>query len=57
TILANATRGTCQAVIRLKIPLRSETVVNLPEAWALAPTEELLSQLERLLGDRAATLG
>ena len=28
TILANATRGDCQAVLRLKIPQRSETVVN-----------------------------
>ncbi len=57
TILANAVRGNCQAVIRLKIPMRSETVVTLPEAWALSPTEDLLNRLERLLGDRAATLG
>jgi DNA polymerase-3 subunit alpha len=57
TILANATRGNCQAVIRLKIAQRSETVVHLPEAWALAPTEDLLTRLERLFGDRVATLG
>ncbi len=56
TILANATRGNCQAVIRLKIPLRSETFVFLPDAWDLSPTEDLLTRLERLFGDRVATL-
>jgi DNA polymerase-3 subunit alpha len=56
TILANAVRGNCTAVIRLKIPQRSETVVALPEAWAVSPTEELLTHLERLFGDRVATL-
>ncbi|HEU4726881.1 MAG TPA: DNA polymerase III subunit alpha, partial [Kofleriaceae bacterium] len=56
TILANATRGNCQAVLRLKIPQRSETVVTLPDAWAVAPTEELLTRLERLFGERVTTL-
>jgi DNA polymerase III subunit alpha len=56
TILANATRGHCQAVLRLKIPRRSETVVTLPDAWAVAPTEDLLTRLERLFGDRVTTL-
>jgi len=56
TILANATRGNCTAVLRLKIPKRSETVVTLPDAWAVAPTEELLARLERLFGDRVTTL-
>ncbi len=56
TILANATRGNCTAVLRLKIAQRSETVVLLPEAWALSPTEDLLTRLERLFGDRVATL-
>jgi len=56
TILANATRGNCTAVIRLKISLRSETVVALPEAWDVSPTEELMTRLERLFGDRVATL-
>jgi DNA polymerase-3 subunit alpha len=56
TILANAQRGVCQAVLRLKIPLRSETVVALPDAWAVSPTEDLLTRLERLFGDRVTTL-
>jgi DNA polymerase-3 subunit alpha len=56
TILANADRGGCQAVLRLKISQRSETVIALPEAWAVSPTDDLLTRLERLFGDRVATL-
>ena len=56
TVLHNAARGNCQAVLRLKLASRSETVIALPEAWNLAPTEELLVSLERLFGDRVATL-
>ncbi len=56
TILANTTRGNCRAVIRLKIPMRSEIVVPLPDAWDVSPTEDLLTRLERLFGDRVATL-
>jgi DNA polymerase III subunit alpha len=57
TILAHATRGGCQAVLRLRISTRSETVIALPNAWDVSPTEELLTKLERLFGDRVATLG
>ena len=56
TILANAARGNCAAVLRLKIAQRSETVITLPDAWAVSPTEDLLTRLERLFGDRVATL-
>jgi DNA polymerase-3 subunit alpha len=57
TVLANATRGHCIPVVRLRIPQRSETVISLPDAWSVSPTEDLLSRLERLFGDRVATLG
>ncbi|MDQ3334638.1 MAG: DNA polymerase III subunit alpha [Myxococcota bacterium] len=56
TILANAARGNCQAYVRLKIAQRSETIVALPDAWAVSPTEDLLTRLERLFGDRVTTL-
>jgi DNA polymerase-3 subunit alpha len=56
TILANAQRGACQPYVRLKIAKRSETVIALPDAWSVAPTEDLLIRLERLFGDRVATL-
>jgi hypothetical protein len=43
-------------VLRLKIPQRSETVITLPDAWAIAPTEDFLTRIERLFGDRVTTL-
>jgi DNA polymerase III subunit alpha len=56
TILANAVRGAHQPVVRLKVAQRSETVIPLPDAWAVSPTEELLIKLDRLFGDRVTTL-
>ena len=56
TILANAARGACLAVLRLSISQRSEAVIPLPDAWAVSPTEDLLNRLARLFGDRAVTL-
>ena len=56
TILANATRGGCRPVLRLQIARRSVAVIPLPEAWAVSPTEDLLIRLERLFGERVATL-
>ena len=56
TILANAVRGNCAATLRLKIAQRSETVIQLPDAWDVSPTEDLLMRLERLFGERVATL-
>lgn len=56
TILASATRGSCRAVLRLQIARRSVAVIPLPDAWDVSPTEDLLMRLERLFGDRVATL-
>ena len=49
--------GNCSAVLRLKIGQRSETVIKLPDAWDVSPSEDLLTRLERLFGERVATLG
>ena len=54
-ILSNA-RGTCDAIVRLNIPGRSETVIPLGENYKIAPTDELLLSLERLFGERVTTL-
>jgi DNA polymerase-3 subunit alpha len=54
-LLAGA-RGTCDTAIRLKIRGRSEAVIPLGESYRVAPTDELLLSLERLFGDRVATL-
>jgi len=54
--ILEASRGSCPAVLRLSIGRRSETVIPLGESWAVAPSDELLARLERLFGDRVATL-
>ncbi|HVV87762.1 MAG TPA: DNA polymerase III subunit alpha, partial [Kofleriaceae bacterium] len=50
SILMAAPRGSCQAVVRLMIPQRSETVIALGDRWLVAPSDELLTRLERVFG-------
>jgi DNA polymerase-3 subunit alpha len=54
SILSGA-QGACQAIVRLRIPQRSETVIPLGERYSVAPSDDLLARLERLFGDRVAT--
>jgi DNA polymerase-3 subunit alpha len=49
-------RGPVPAVLRLTIPRRSETVIPLGDRFYVAPSDELLARLERLFGERVATL-
>jgi DNA polymerase III subunit alpha len=56
SILMAAPRGVCQATVRLAIPQRSETVIALGDRWMVSPSDELLGRLERVFGDRVATL-
>jgi len=56
TILMQAPRGGCQAWVRLSIPQRSEIVIALGDRWMVSPSDELLARLERVFGDRVATL-
>ena len=55
TILEGAP-GSCAAIVRLRIGQRAEAVIPLGSSWQVAPTEELLARLERVFGDRVATL-
>lgn len=52
----SSSRGSCQTVLRLEIPRRSETVIPLGDSWRVAPSDELLVRLERLFGSRVTTL-
>jgi DNA polymerase-3 subunit alpha len=54
-VLANAP-GPCQVVLHLSIPKRSETVVALGDSYKVAPSDDLLLAIERLLGPRTAVL-
>jgi DNA polymerase-3 subunit alpha len=55
SILASS-RGSCQAVLHLQIPRRSEMAVWLDDRWKVAPSDELLARIERLFGAPVATL-
>jgi DNA polymerase III subunit alpha len=54
--ILSASKGSCSAYVRMKIGGRSETVIALGESWAVAATDELLVRLERVFGERVATL-
>lgn len=55
TIL-EAAPGSCAAIVRLRVGQRAEAVIPLGSTWQVAPTDELLARLERVFGDRVATL-
>jgi len=48
--LLAAHRGDCSVVMHMTIPGESETVLALPEARAVSPTEALVEQLDALFG-------
>jgi DNA polymerase-3 subunit alpha len=48
--------GPCRARLHLEIPQRSETVLELPEEFKVAASEELLARLEQAFGERVAVL-
>ena len=48
--------GSCATWLHLKIPMRSETVLELGHGFQVAPTDEFLMRVERLFGDRVAVL-
>ncbi|MEZ4402044.1 MAG: DNA polymerase III subunit alpha [Kofleriaceae bacterium] len=55
-ILLGAPRGGCQAIVRLAIARRSQSVIPLGDRWMVSPSDELLTRLERVFGERVATL-
>lgn len=48
--------GDCRTYVHLALPKRSRTVLELAERYDVAPSDELLLELERLFGGRVATL-
>lgn len=54
--LLSGSRGSCQTVVCLSIPQRSQTVIQLGDSWKVAPTDELLVGLERIFDGRVAKL-
>ncbi|RMH42146.1 MAG: DNA polymerase III subunit alpha [Deltaproteobacteria bacterium] len=54
--LLSRSRGSCQTVLHLRIPHRSETIIPLGDRYKVPANDELLARLERLFGDRVAVL-
>jgi DNA polymerase-3 subunit alpha len=48
--------GTCKTRLMLRIPKRSETVLDLGEDYKVAPSDELLARIEQIFGGRVAFL-
>ena len=44
-------RGACSAFLHLLLPNRTETVIALPAELKIAPTERMVEDVERLLGN------
>ena len=48
--------GVCRVVLRMEIPKRSETVLDLGDDYKVAATDELLARIEQIFGARVAVL-
>jgi len=48
--------GPCRTRLRLEIPQRSETILDLGEEFKVAAADELLARLEQTFGERVAVL-
>jgi DNA polymerase III subunit alpha len=54
-VLRNHT-GACKAVLRMEIPKRSETVLDLGDEYKVAASDDLLARIEQIFGARVAVL-
>jgi DNA polymerase-3 subunit alpha len=48
--------GTCKAVLRMEIPKRSETILDLGDDYKVAASDDLLARIEQIFGGRVAVL-
>ena len=48
--------GACRVLLRMEIPKRSETVLDLGDDYKVAATDELLARIEQIFGARVAVL-
>jgi len=49
-------QGACRAVLRMEIPMRSESVMPLGDDYKIAATDDLLARIEQIFGARVAVL-
>jgi DNA polymerase III subunit alpha len=48
--------GGCRSVLRMEIPMRSETILALGDDYKIAASDDLLARIEQIFGDRVAVL-
>jgi DNA polymerase-3 subunit alpha len=54
--LLRAHAGTCRTTLRMEIPKRSETVLDLGDDYKVAASDDLLARIEQIFGERVAVL-
>ena len=54
--LLRSHQGPCRVLLRMEIPKRSETVLDLGDDYKVAATDELLARIEQIFGARVAVL-
>jgi hypothetical protein len=54
--LLRAHVGPCRTTLRMEIPKRSESILDLGDDYKVAATDELLARIEQTFGDRVAVL-
>jgi DNA polymerase-3 subunit alpha len=54
--LLRSHQGPCRVVLRMEIPKRSETVMDLGDDYKVAASDELLARIEQIFGARVAVL-
>ena len=48
--------GACRTMLRMEIPKRSETILDLGDDYKVAASDELLARIEQIFGARVAVL-
>ncbi|HVZ71023.1 MAG TPA: DNA polymerase III subunit alpha [Polyangia bacterium] len=54
--LLRAHAGPCRTTLRMEIPKRSESVLDLGEDYKVAASDDLLARIEQIFGERVAVL-
>ena len=48
--------GACRSVLRMEIPMRSESILALGDDYKIAASDDLLARIEQIFGERVAVL-
>jgi DNA polymerase-3 subunit alpha len=54
--LLRAHAGTCRTILRMEIPKRSESILDLSDEYKVAASDDLLARIEQIFGERVAVL-